>query len=427
MHIHALHRTGIATMLRIHPPDILHTVLHGSLEYGLGFTLQIIKLIANIDKSEFGRSTKLLEDAVRLFPAFNAFQPVRPIHFENVWELCPSSNSKSKGKDTNSTNGIAMKEYFKIPPATFQVMICCSNSKILPNTNEWSKKMGFEQPFFNPLQVVVNSLFSLMKVYWYLHAPSLTETQIVTLKLLVANAQGHLLLLDVIRKRLIEFNKPTPRKPKSKLKKSDIDEGHCLSGNASNSRRNGRSSSSSCDNVGDDHNEQMLDAIDTDFVLKDKVSLENVSLLINPKLELLSHLPQCKRDTGCDNSVKNTELGELFMKLVRCIWNTTSKKFASVEYEMLKKYRNLQVLDLIKRGINHRNGRDIFSQKRVHASKAFMGDIFVAENDIFAFAVNCTNKPQEIQWSHSKKSFLSSNGTCLNVHNILLDVSYYIK
>jgi hypothetical protein len=52
------------SLLRMHPPDILHTVIHGSMEYCLGFTLQIVKLISSIDKVNFGSSPKLLEECI---------------------------------------------------------------------------------------------------------------------------------------------------------------------------------------------------------------------------------------------------------------------------------------------------------------------------------------------------------------------------
>ena len=110
-------------MSRIHPPDILHTLIHGTMEYSLGFALQIIKLISSLDRSGHGRSCKLLEDAVRKFPTFNPFNPVRHVHFENVWEVVPSSNSNVKGKPSNTSNVVVMKDY-SIQYNTYST-ICC--------------------------------------------------------------------------------------------------------------------------------------------------------------------------------------------------------------------------------------------------------------------------------------------------------------
>jgi hypothetical protein len=97
-----------------------------------------------------------------------------------------------------------------------------------------------------------------------------------------------------------------------------------------------------------------------------------------------------------------------------------------VDFEMLKKYRNLQFLDIIKKGINHRMGVDVFSQSRQHAVKAFMRDFPITESDIFSFACNCTTKAQTLSWNVTKGTFQSTEGACLNVHNILLDVSISI-
>lgn len=383
------------------------------MEYCLGFTLQMVKLISSIDKTNFANSPKLLEDSVKLFPASNALHPVRHVHFPNVWDLVPSSNEKGRGKATNTTLLIAMKEFFKIPSATFQVMICCSNPSIVPDSYDWCKRCGFQEPLFNPLQVIVNALYAMMVVYWYLHAPCLTENQVVALQLLVGNAQGHLLVLDVVRKRLIEKNRPLPKKSKKNAVVGSAEEleSGCSSSPSNSNGTSSSSTSSTSSNKDSCHGD---------------VSIENIKLLMNPKFELLSHFPQSIRDVGCDNSVRDTELGELFMKLVRCIWNTTSKKYASVEYEMLKKYRNLLFLDVIKRGIQQRMGFDMFTQKRTDKTKAYMRDMILCETEFFSFACNCTSKIQSIVWNKCKLVFESTDGCCLNVHNILLDVSQYV-
>ena len=203
-------------MLRIHPPDILHTLIHGSMELCLGFTLQIIKLVSVIDSKNFSRAPKLLALAVRDFPAFNALQPVRHVRFENIWELYVSELSKKKGKSTNTIGLIVLKEFFKLPTALFQVMFCCGDANILPNNLAWSESVGFSEPYFNPMQVVTNAMFASLKVYWYLHTNRLTETQVVTLRMLVSNFQAHLLVFDLVRKKLIKFCTMSSSKTKSK-------------------------------------------------------------------------------------------------------------------------------------------------------------------------------------------------------------------
>ena len=90
---------------------------------------------------------------------------------------------------------------------------------------------------------------------------------------------------------------------------------------------------------------------------------------------------------------------------------------------MLKKYRNLLFLDVIKRGIQQRMGFDIFKQKRTDKSKAYMRDMILCETEFFSFACNCTSNIQSIVWNQRKLFFESTDGCCLNVHNILLDVS----
>jgi len=155
------------------------------------------------------------------------------------------------------------------------------------------------------------------------------------------------------------------------------------------------------------------------------MSLEDVGLLTNPKFEMLTHLVNCIRDSGCDNSVRDTQLGELFMKLVRGIWNTISKKYLSEHYEMLKKYRNLMFLDLMKKGIVHRRGENIFSQKRHCQGKAYMKDIHVHHSEVLSFAVNCISDTQSIAWNVMKSTFESMDGKALNVHNCLLEVIFH--
>ena len=74
-------------MLRMNPPDVLHTVPHGIMEYNLGFVLQCVKLISILD-SKFLRGPKILTDNVAFFPQFHSLYPVRHIHFPDIMDLC---------------------------------------------------------------------------------------------------------------------------------------------------------------------------------------------------------------------------------------------------------------------------------------------------------------------------------------------------
>ena len=245
-------------MLRMNPPDILHTVPHGIMEYNLGFALQCIKLFSKLD-DRFSRGPKYLSDNVRFFPNFHSLYPVRHIHFPDIWSICVSDNAKKEGKSTGTTNIINMSEFYKIVSALFQVLFSCLDSRILPTTTDWCKEFGFSRPYFNPRQVVVNSLMSTLQIHWYIHVNSLSETQVVTLQMLISNAHAQLQILDFMRKRLLHR--------KSYKKSSKV---------------------------------EFMD-----------LPTSALSLMENPKLEMLSHLPQCIRENGCDTSAFNTELGEL--------------------------------------------------------------------------------------------------------------------
>ena len=78
-----------------------------------------------------------------------------------------------------------------------------ADENLLPSELSWSRKAGFREPYFAPKGVVVNALNAVLEVHWYLRG-SITETQLTTLQMLIANAQAHMLLLDVMRKRIIE-------------------------------------------------------------------------------------------------------------------------------------------------------------------------------------------------------------------------------
>lgn len=356
---------GVSSMLRMNPPDILHTVPHGLMEYTLGFVLQCVKLVSSIDNKSFGRGPHILSDNVRFFPNFHSLYPVRHIHFPDLWDIYVSESSKNKGNSTNSTTLLTLNEYFKIPSALFQVMLTCIDTRIFPNNMEWCISFGLSVDPFNPMRIVVNALMSTMKVYWYIHSESLSETQIVTLQMLIANAHAQLQILDLMRKRLLHRSYWTTR---SKCPFSDM----CI---------------------------------------------EDIGLLENPKLEMLSHIPDCLRNNGCDTSAFNTALGELEMKVVRPIWNTTSKRKGSETLEILRKYRNLSLLEIIRQGIVNENENWCPRQKDV--KKNHRSDVKIAEGRNFDFFCN---KGQRINWIESTNSYEAILSESLKVHDFLLEV-----
>jgi len=351
-------------MLRMNPPDILHTVPHGIMEYNLGFVMQCIKLFSKLD-DRFSRGPKYLSDNVRFFPNFHSLYPVRHIHFPDIWSICVSDNSKKEGKSTGTTNIINMSEFYKIVSALFQVLFSCIDNRILPSTSDWSKEFGFSPPYFNPRQVVVNSLMSTLQIHWYIHATSLSETQVVTLQMLISNAHAQLQILDFMRKRLLH------RKSYKKYSK----------------------------------------------VAFTDVPTSALSLMENPKLEMLSHLPQCIRENGCDTAAFNTELGELQMKVVRAFWSTTSKRKLKVAFEILKKYRNLSLLKIMKQGLLQQ--APSWRVRAKEESKNRHSDIQIAQSLEFSFFCNKWQSFVPVPEDHS---FKTNNGESFIVHDLLLQV-----
>lgn len=263
---------GVGTMIRIFGSDIMHTWTLGFIEAGVGFTLQIVKFIGQIDKT-YSSSCKNLADIIQNFPAYNSLQPVRQIRFNDIWELFVPLSSKQKGNPLNTTGILKMRESFKLPSALLQILFALPSSKLLPLQYAWAEKAGFEEPLFSPQQICVNALSAIMEVHWYLNASSLTETQLDTLQMLIANAQAHMLILDVTRKRII--TKATSSKDK--------------------------------------------------FV---DLKVDSMGLMNNAKSELISHFPEAIRQSGCESSVRDTQLGEgVIMKLCKVLFADTNKRY----------------------------------------------------------------------------------------------------
>ena len=302
-------------MLSFFPPDVLHTVTKGSVEYGIGFALQCISYISELD-SNYKAAPKRLAVAIRSFPGYHSLQPVRHFRFENIWDLYISKDSKQKGNPLNSTGLITMKHSYKLPAALVQILFACTDTKIVPHDFGWSKAHGFQEPYFSPGQAICNTLNAILDVYLYCTAQSLSEMQIVTFQLLISNMQSQMLVLDYIRKRIITRGKTSVN----------------------------------------------------DF---EDVKMDEVNLMTNPKLELLRHMPQSKRLSGCVNDVRDTSAGELMMQYLRVLFNSTTKRYETVLLEMLRKSFNMLILNVVRKGAIHRSiidniGPRVKDAKKIH-------------------------------------------------------------
>jgi hypothetical protein len=155
--------------------------------------------------------------------------------------------------------------------------------------------MGFSEPYFNPTHVLLNALNAVMEVHFHFKAGSLTETQLQTLQMLIANAQAHMLILDVMRKRII--HKATTVKDKF-----------------------------------------------------EDLEVCSVGLMNNVKSELISHMVESMRQCGCDNNARDTEMGEMMMKLCKLLFGDTSRRYHTVLRDMLVKYMHLQYMAIAEKG-----------------------------------------------------------------------------
>ena len=282
-------------MLSYFPPDVLHTLIKGIVEMSLGFVLQILVAMGRIDE-KFAGAVNLIAKLISLFPGDSSFHPVRHIHFEDIWELFASESSKYKSSNMlNTTGHILMKESYKLLSALLQLMLCLLSDHLLPVEVQWSVDFGFEEPYFSVKQIVLNTLNAVFEVVWYSYAPSLSATQIVTFKMLIANVQSHMLLLNMLRKRIL-------------LRASFAKKRHRMS-----TKKNGKNG-----------NKKAAAAFHDPCVGK-------VCLYFNPKFELLSHFADSRVLSGCENYVRDTNYGELMMKLIRTLFGTTSKRFNTTE------------------------------------------------------------------------------------------------
>lgn len=264
-------------MIRLFGSDILHTWILGFVEACVGFCLQIIKYIGcrNVD-SDYSQSPKLLVEVLKKFPAYNSLQPVnRHIVFADIWDLCLVVSSKKGTNPLNTTGHIKMREKIKLQSALLQLFFALSHPELLPGDTLWSKSVGFSEPHFSPRQVLINAFNAVLEVHWHFKCGCLTESQLVTLQMLVANAQAHMLILDVVRKRIV-------------LKATST-------------------------------NDKFVD-----------VPVDKIGLMNNVKFELVTHLVESMRQSGCDNNARDTEHGERFMKLCKLLFSDSSRRYHTV-------------------------------------------------------------------------------------------------
>lgn len=288
---------GVGNMLRIFGSDILHTWVLGFVEASVGFSLQIIKYIgySNVD-ADYSQSPKRLVEILKKFPAYNSLQPVkRHIIFQDIWEMCLAASSKKVTNPQNTTGIIKMREKIKLLSALLQLFFALANEDLMPSDASWSRKVGFKEPYFSPRQVLINALNAVLEVHWHFKVGALTENQLVTLQTLIANAQAHMLVLDVVRKRIIEKALST----KDKFEDLEICE---------------------------------------------------VKLMSNVKFELITHMVESMRENGCDNNARDTEHGEKFMKICKLLFADTTRRYHTVLKEMLMKYVHLEYMAIAEKG-----------------------------------------------------------------------------
>ena len=193
---------GVGSMQRVFGSDTMHTWELGFVEACIGFTLQIIQYIGQIDANFIG-GVQRVEEILHNFPSYNSLHPVRHIRFPKIWEILKAGIELSKKNPLDSTGHLKMRECYKLASILLQLYFAASDPSLFPVETTWSKSQGFSEPFFSVRQVVVNTLHAVLQVHWYLHVQELSESQLLTMQMLISNAQAHMLCLDVVRKRIV--------------------------------------------------------------------------------------------------------------------------------------------------------------------------------------------------------------------------------
>ena len=357
-------------MLRFFGSDILHTWTLGFVEACVGFSLQIIRYIgcSNVD-SAYRQSPKILLEIIKKFPAFNSLQPVKGhVRFSTIFELCLAESSKKIDNPKNTTNILKMRESAKLVHALFQIYFALTDERLLPSDLNWARENGFGEPFFSPRQVLIHALNAVLEVHFYLKCGSLTESQLTCLQMLIANAQGHMLVLDVVRKRIIEK------------------------------------------------------AITTKEAYED-IPVNSIGLMRNVKFEMLSHMVESMRECGCDNNFRDTEHGERLMKLCKLLFADTSARYHTVLRDMLLKFLHLEYMSIAHKGLLDSN---VSSSISVDASKAHNVNVLLTSSEIFEFKTNKSYKKQRIVYRADGYRVEKANEVWL-VHPMLMLVSTLLQ
>jgi len=355
-------------MQRLFGTDILHTWVLGFVEACVGFSLQIIKYIghSNVDHS-YSDSPRLLIEIIKNFPAFNSLHPTKKhVRFEDVFELMQSSSSKKACNPMHTTSILKMRESGKLPPLMLQIFFSLAEKKLLPSDMNWSKHQGFQEPYFSPQQVMINALNAVLEVHFYFKSGALTEVQLQTLQMLIANAQAHMLVFDVMRRRIIE--KATTVKDK------------------------------------------FLD-----------IPVSESNLMNNLKFEAIPHMVEAFRQSGCDNNARDTEMGEMMMKLCKLLFGDTSRRYHTVLRDMLIKYMHLQYMAIAEKGFKDAN---ITDRVALNVKKSQNNSETIVASEKFDFKTNKNHRIQKIRFCYSRYQ-KENPSEPWNVHPMLTLVIFY--
>ena len=152
----------VGSMQRVFGSDTMHTWELGFVEACIGFTLQIIQYIGQIDANFIG-GVQRVEEILHNFPSYNSLHPVRHIRFPKIWEILKAGIELSKKNPLDSTGHLKMRECYKLASILLQLYFASSDPSLFPVETTWSKNHGFSEPFFSVRQIVVNTLHAVLE------------------------------------------------------------------------------------------------------------------------------------------------------------------------------------------------------------------------------------------------------------------------
>jgi len=144
-------------------------------------------------------------------------------------------------------------------------------------------------------------------------------------------------------------------------------------------------------------------------------------LMNNVKLEMLTHLVEGMRQCGCDNNVRDTEHGEMLMKLCKVLFSDTNKRYSTVLRDMLRKYLHLQYMAIARKGMEDANIQRTIAidVRKAHNKSALINSD--VERD---FKTNSNYAQQHVVWSSRHGEYRTKkDGANWKVHPMLLLVS----